>query len=99
MNYMKVGISKNITGVGGVRKTGLNSMKDCRNMMSGKLKYQMYDTYEIGNELLLQPKTLDRMVSISAANRSIGSTTGCTITEKAPKTLLRHYAEHVLTPR
>ena len=49
----------------------------------------------------------------SAANRSIGSTTGCTITEKAPtrafswlkaptsaftfKTLLRHYAIQVLT--
>ena len=52
---------------------------------------------------------------ISAANRSIRSTTGCTITEKAPtrafswlkaptsaftfKTLLRHYAKWVLTPR
>ena len=51
----------------------------------------------------------------SAANRSIGSTTGCTITEKAPtrafswlkaptsaftfKTLLRHYAKRALTPR
>ena len=52
---------------------------------------------------------------ISATNRSIGSTTGCTITEKAPtrafswlkaattaftfKTLLRHYAKQALTPR
>ena len=52
---------------------------------------------------------------ISAANRSIGSTTGCTIKEKDPtrafswlkaptsaftfKTLLRHYAKWVLTPR
>merc|ERR1712218_207700 len=52
---------------------------------------------------------------ISAANRYIGSTTGCTITEKAPtrafswleaptsaftfKTLLRHYAKRALTPR
>ena len=51
----------------------------------------------------------------SAANRSIGSTTGCTITEKAPtrafswlkaptsaftfKTLLRHYAKRALTSR
>ena len=51
----------------------------------------------------------------SAANRSIGSTTGCTITKKAPtrafswlkvptsaftfKTLLRHYAKWALTPR
>ena len=51
----------------------------------------------------------------SAANRSIGSTTSCTITEKAPtrafswlkaattaftfKTLLRHYAKRALTPR
>ena len=41
----------------------------------------------------------------SSANRSIGSTTGCTITEKAPtsaftfKTLLRHYAKRALTPR
>ena len=51
----------------------------------------------------------------SAENRSIGSTTGCTITEKAPtrafswlkaattaftfKTLLRHYAKRALTPR
>ena len=50
----------------------------------------------------------------SAANRSIGSTTGCRITEKAPtrafcwlkgattaftfKTLLRHYAKQALTP-
>ena len=50
----------------------------------------------------------------SAANQSIGSTTGCTITEKAPtrafswlkaattaftfKTLLRHYAKWALTP-
>ena len=54
-------------------------------------------------------------VRTRAANRSIGSTTGCTITEKAPtrafswwkaattaftfKTLLRHYAKQVLTPR
>ena len=41
----------------------------------------------------------------SAVQCSIGSTTGCTITEKAPtsaftfKTLLRHYAKQVLTPR
>ena len=51
----------------------------------------------------------------SAANRSIGSTTGSTITEKAPtrafswlkaattaftfNTLLRHYAKQALTPR
>ena len=50
----------------------------------------------------------------SAVKRSIGSTTVCTITEKAPtrafswlkaptsaftfKTLLRHYAERALTP-
>ena len=55
------------------------------------------------------------VASISAANRSIGSTTGCTITEKAHtgdfswltvptsaftlKTLLRHYAKQALTPR
>ena len=58
MNYMEVGISKNITGVGGVRKTGLNSMKDCRNMMSGKLKYQIYDTYEIGNRAAFTAKNL-----------------------------------------
>ena len=54
-------------------------------------------------------------MATSAANRSIGSTTGCTITEKAPtrafswlkaptsafkfKTLLRHYAKRALTPR
>ena len=54
-------------------------------------------------------------VLTSAANRSIGSTTGCTITEKAPtrafswlkaattaftfKTLLRHYPKQALTPR
>ena len=52
---------------------------------------------------------------VSAVQYSIGSTTGCTITEKAPtrafswlkaptsaftfKTLLRHYAKRVLTPR
>ena len=57
-----------------------------------------------------QPRT----DSSSAANQSIGSTTGCTITEKAPtrafswlkaptsaftfKTLLRHYAKRALTP-
>ena len=51
----------------------------------------------------------------SAVKRSIGSITGCTITEKAPtrafswlkaptsaftfKTLLRHYAKQALTPR
>ena len=44
-------------------------------------------------------------IMTSAANQSIGSTTGCTITEKAPttaftfKTLLRHYAKWALTPR
>ena len=54
-------------------------------------------------------------VITSAVKRSIGSTTGCTITEKAPtrafswlkaptsaftfKTLLRHYAKRALTPR
>ena len=53
--------------------------------------------------------------NISAVKRSIGSTTGCTIMEKAPtrafswlkaptrafrfKTLLRHYAKRELTPR
>ena len=53
-------------------------------------------------------------VLASAVKRSIGSTTGCTITEKAPtrafswlkaptsaftfKTLLRHYAKRALTP-
>ena len=53
-------------------------------------------------------------VPTSAVKRSIGSTTGCTITEKAPtralswlkaptsaftfKTLLRHYAKRALTP-
>ena len=56
-----------------------------------------------------------RLGRTSAANRSIGSTTGCTITEKTPtrafswlkaptsaftfKTLLRHYAKRALTPR
>ena len=54
-------------------------------------------------------------VADSAANRSIGSTISCTITEKAPtrafswlkaptsaftfKTLLKHYAKRALTPR
>ena len=54
-------------------------------------------------------------VTISAVKRSIGSTTGCTIMEKAPtrafswlkaptsaftfKTLLRHFAKRALTPR
>ena len=52
---------------------------------------------------------------LDAVQRSIGSTTGCTITEKAPirafswlkastsaftfKTLLRNYAKQALTPR
>ena len=36
----------------------------------------------------------------SAANRSIGSTTGCTITTAFTfKTLLRHYAKRAFTPR
>ena len=55
------------------------------------------------------------MAITSAVKRSIGSTTGYTITEKAPtrafswlkaattaftfKTLLRHYAKRALTPR
>ena len=47
-------------------------------------------------------------VQTSAVKLSIGSTTSCTITEKAPtsaftfktfKTLLRHYAKQALTPR
>ena len=54
-------------------------------------------------------------IKVSAVKRSIGSTTGCIITEKAPtrafswlkaatttfkfKTLLRHYAKRALTPR
>ena len=54
------------------------------------------------------------MYLTSAVKRSIGSTTGCTITEKAPtrafswlkaattaftfKTQLRHYAKQTLTP-
>ena len=54
-------------------------------------------------------------VNTSAVKPSIGSTTGCTITEKAPtmaftwlkaattaftfKTLLRYYAKRALTPR
>ena len=58
---------------------------------------------------------LPETVLDSAVKRSIGSTTGCTITEKAPtrafswlkaptsaftfKTLLRHYAKWALTPR
>ena len=58
--------------------------------------------------------TGDRLIG-SAVKRSIGSTSGCTITEKAPtrafswlkaattaftfKTLLRHYAKRALTPR
>ena len=42
-------------------------------------------------------------VKTSAEDRSIGSTTGCTITEKATtaftfKTLVRHYAKRALTP-
>ena len=50
-----------------------------------------------------------RNIFTSAVKRSIGSTTGCTITAfswlKAPasaftfKTLLRHYAKRALTPR
>ena len=55
------------------------------------------------------------MVTSSAVKLSIGSTTGCTITEKVPtrafswlkaattaltfQTLLRHYAKRVLTPQ
>ena len=63
----------------------------------------------------VQCAVLPLCVITSAANRSIGSTTGFTITEKAPtrafswlkaptsaftfKTLLRHYAKRTLTPR
>ena len=58
---------------------------------------------------------LPTSISSSAVKGSIGSTTGCTITEKAPtrafswlkaptsaftfKILLRHYAKRALTPR
>ena len=48
---------------------------------------------------------LTRRLLSSAVKQCIGSTTGCTITEKAPtsaftfKTLLRHYAKQALTPR
>ena len=75
-----------------------------------------------GAEVQLRPEVIKpqlksrkipcRKVANSAANRSIGSTTGCTITEKAPtrafsclkaptstftfKTLLRHYAKRSL---
>ena len=66
---------------------------------------------------MVQPISLVTVSSVStrAVKRSIGSTTGCTITEKAPtrafswlkaptsaftfKTLLRHYAKQALTPR
>ena len=56
-----------------------------------------------------------RQIEVSAVKRSIGSTAGCTITEKAPTrafswlkaptsaftfmTLSRHYAKRALTPR
>ena len=65
--------------------------------------------------LLTRPVPGSRDAATSAVKRSIGSTTGCTITEKAPtraffwlkaattaftfKTLLRHYAKRALTPR
>ena len=64
---------------------------------------------------LLSSRKQTLPTSASAANRSIGSTTDCTITEKAPtrafswlkaptsaftfKTLLRHYAKRALTPQ
>merc|ERR1712242_670199 len=65
-------------------------------------------------ETLIYHRFINNIIT-SAANRSIGSTTGCTITEKAPtrafswlkaattaftfKTLLRHYAKRALTPQ
>ena len=64
--------------------------------ISGYIPYMIFSTINVGN-------------ITSAVKRSIGSTTGCTITEKAPtrgfswlkaptsafrfKTLLRHYAK------
>ena len=58
-----------------------------------------YHIIGLNVEYLLSPIQVHTVLT-SAANRSIGSTTGCTIMEKAPtKTLLRHYAELALTPR
>ena len=64
--------------------------------------------------MLIIPLDAGPSLRSSAAIRSIGSTTGCTITEKAPtrafswltvptsafkfKTLLRHYSKRALTP-
>ena len=69
---------------------------------------------EVGEGEAAAPRPGDGVL-LSAVKRSIGSTTGCTITEKAPtrafswlkaptsaftfKTLLRHYARRALTPR
>ena len=66
------------------------------------------------SELVPSARPAAQLPSASAVKRSIGSTTGCTITEKAPtrafswlkaptsaftfKTLLRHYAKRALTP-
>ena len=70
-----------------------------------------------GDAALAVAGTINRLhfYKTSAVKLSIGSTTGCTITEKAPtrafswlnaptsaftfKTLLRHYAKWALTPR
>ena len=65
--------------------------------------------------LIISSRVLSSQVCSSAVKLSIGSTTGCTITKKAPtrafswlkaattaftfKTLLRHYAKRALTPR
>ena len=82
---------------------GIQPPPDCPQLLC-----QLYNLLLEGNWKRNWPKT-------SAANRSIGSTTGCIITEKAPtrafswlkaptsaftfKTLLRHYAKQALTPR
>ena len=92
----------------------------CSALISAR-RFSIMDPLSVDNELhcketnVLSSSGAGMNVCISAANRSIGCTTGCTITEKAPtrafswlkaptsaftfKTLLRYYAKRALTPR
>ena len=83
-----------------------------------RLQWELVTRKELNQEVEEREVERDKVelvIRTSAANRSIGSITGCTITEKAPtrafswlkaptsaftfKTLLRHYAKQELTPR
>ena len=98
----------------------MSSIKNFKTLLPASSS-DVYYRDDIGNISPSHMKVMDDAVELdlrprfSAVQCSIGSTTGCTITEKAPtrafswlkaptsaftfKTLLRHYAKRALTPR